>query len=129
MLTDCGTTIPPKQERGLLTAYNSIHITSNVFIDDNESGLYHDYLEWLEKLAPYDRTGYRDNVGEDNADAHLKRQIMGRGVTVAVTGGRLDFGTREQIFYGEFDGRRPNPVCRYLLRLEYLISSIPTFSQ
>lgn len=85
---------------------NSMHITSSVFINDNESGLHTDFLEWLEKLAPYSRSGYLHNVGEDNGDAHLKRQIMGREVVIAVTEGRLDFGTWEQIFYGEFDGCR-----------------------
>ena len=89
-----------------LCLVNAMHITASVFINDNESGLHRDYLEWLEKLAPYDRTGYHHNVGEDNADAHMKRQVMGRGVVVAVTGGRLDLGPWEAIFYGEFDGRR-----------------------
>jgi len=89
---------------------NSMHITSSVFINDNESGLHQDYLEWLEKLAPYSREGYRHNVGEDNGDAHLKRQIMGREVVVAITKGDLDFGPWEEIFYGEFDGRRPKRV-------------------
>ena len=93
-----------------LCLVNPMHITSSVFINDNESGLHHDFLEWLEKLAPFDRDGYRHNVGEDNADAHLKRQIMGREVTVAITNGRLDFGTWEQIFYGEFDGQRRKRV-------------------
>lgn len=93
-----------------LCLVNSMHITSSVFINDNESGLHQDYLEWLEKLAPYSRSGYRHNVGEDNGDAHLKRQIMGREVVVAVSEGRLDFGTWEQIFYGEFDGRRDKRV-------------------
>jgi len=89
-----------------LCLVNSMHITSSVFINDNEGGLHADFLEWLEKLAPYSRSGYRHNVGEDNGDAHLKRQIMGREVVIAVTDGRLDFGTWEQIFYGEFDGCR-----------------------
>lgn len=89
-----------------LCLVNSMHITSSVFINDNESGLHRDYLEWLEKLAPYSRDGYHHNVGEDNGDAHLKRQVMGREVVVAVTGGKLDLGTWEAIFYGEFDGRR-----------------------
>ena len=84
--------------------------TASVFINDNESGLHQDYMEWLEKLAPYSRSGYKHNVGEDNADAHMKRQIMGREVVVAVTNGHLDFGTWEQIFYGEFDGRRRKRV-------------------
>lgn len=91
---------------------NSMHITSSVFINDDESGLHHDFEVWLEKLAPHAPTSqYQHNrTGEDNADAHLKRQIMGREVVVAITGGRLDFGTWEQIFYGEFDGRRRKRV-------------------
>ena len=91
---------------GLLLV-NAMHITASVFINDDEPGLHHDYDAWLEKLAPHAPVSqYRHNVGEDNADAHLKRQIMGREVVVAVTLGRLDFGPWEQIFYGEFDGRR-----------------------
>ena len=93
---------------GLLLC-NAMHITSSVFINDNESGLHHDFGVWLEQLAPFnpDPDHYHHNrTGEDNADAHLKRQVMGREVVVAVTGGRLDFGTWEQIFYGEFDGLR-----------------------
>ena len=89
---------------------NAMHITASVFINDNESGLHSDYMEWLEKLAPYNKKGYRHNVGEDNADAHMKRQIMGREVTVAITEGRLDLGPWEAIFYGEFDGRRRKRV-------------------
>ena len=89
-----------------LCLVNAMHITASVFINDNESGLHSDYMEWLEKLAPYSKVDYRHNVGEDNADAHMKRQIMGREVVVAVTDGRLDLGPWEQIFYGEFDGRR-----------------------
>jgi len=86
---------------------NAMHITASVFINDDESGLHHDYDVWLEKLAPHAPVSqYRHNVGEDNADAHMKRQIMGRGVVAAVTNGKLDFGPWEQIFYGEFDGRR-----------------------
>jgi secondary thiamine-phosphate synthase enzyme len=86
---------------------NAMHITSSVFINDDESGLHHDYDVWLEKLAPHEPISmYQHNVGEDNADAHMKRQIMGREVMVAVTGGKLDFGSWEQIFYGEFDGGR-----------------------
>ena len=83
-----------------------MHITVSVFINDNESGLLHDYEEWLEGLAPHDSVGkyWHNRTGEDNADAHLKRQVMGREVVVAVTEGRLDFGPWEQIFYGEFDG-------------------------
>ena len=91
-----------------LCLVNSMHITASVYINDNESGLLEDYEEWLEKLAPHAPISrYRHNrTGEDNGDAHLKRQIMGREVVVAITNGRLDFGTWEQIFYGEFDGRR-----------------------
>src|SRR5512137_471168 len=86
---------------------NAMHITASVFINDDEGGLHHDFEKWLEGLAPHEPVSqYRHNVGEDNADAHLKRQVMGREVVVAVTGGRLDFGPWEQIFYGEFDGRR-----------------------
>ncbi len=95
---------------GLLLV-NAMHITASVFINDDESGLHHDFDVWLEKLAPekpYDQ--YRHNGFEDNADAHLKRTIMGREVVVAVTGGKLDFGPWEQIFYGEFDGRRKKRV-------------------
>jgi len=94
-----------------LCLVNAMHITASVFINDDESGLHHDYEAWLEKLAPHEPVAqYRHNVGEDNADAHMKRQIMGREVVVAVTGGKLDFGTWEQIFYGEFDGRRKKRV-------------------
>ncbi len=86
---------------------NAMHITSSVFINDDESGLHHDYDVWLEKLAPHEPISmYQHNVGEDNADAHMKRQIMGREVMVAVTDGKFDFGPWEQIFYGEFDGGR-----------------------
>jgi secondary thiamine-phosphate synthase enzyme len=90
-----------------------MHITSSVFINDDESGLHHDFGKWLEHLAPFnpDPNHYHHNrTGEDNADAHLKRQIMGREVVVAITKGRLDFGPWEQIFYGEFDGDRPKRV-------------------
>jgi secondary thiamine-phosphate synthase enzyme len=95
-----------------LVLVNAMHITASVFINDNESGLHHDYEKWLERLAPHEPTSqYRHNeTGEDNADAHLKRQVMGREVVVAITGGRLDFGPWEQIFYGEFDGRRRKRV-------------------
>jgi secondary thiamine-phosphate synthase enzyme len=94
-----------------LVLVNAMHITASVFINDDESGLHHDYEEWLEALAPHAPVSqYRHNVGEDNADAHLKRQIMGREVVVAVTEGKLDFGTWERIFYGEFDGRRKKRV-------------------
>ena len=101
------------QESGVrdgLCLVNAMHITASVFINDNESGLHRDYLEWLERLAPYSRDGYHHNVGEDNGDAHLKRQIMGREVTIAVTDGRLDLGPWEAVFYGEFDGRRKKRV-------------------
>ena len=94
-----------------LVLVNAMHITASVFINDDESGLHHDYEVWLEKLAPHAPVSqYRHNGYEDNADAHLKRQVMGREVVVAVTGGRLDFGTWEQIFYGEFDGGRKKRV-------------------
>jgi len=97
-------------KEGLLLC-NAMHITASVFINDDESGLHHDYEVWLEKLAPHAPVDqYRHNGYEDNADAHMKRQIMGREVVVAITGGRLDFGTWEQIFYGEFDGRRKKRV-------------------
>src|SRR5689334_6608413 len=95
-----------------LVLVNAMHITASVFINDDEGGLHQDYEKWLEGLAPHEPTGrYRHNdTGEDNADAHLKRQVMGREVVVAVTDGRLDFGPWEQIFYGEFDGRRRKRV-------------------
>lgn len=95
-----------------LVLVNAMHITASVFINDDEDGLHQDYDRWLEKLAPHAPVDqYRHNdTGEDNADAHLKRQIMGREVVVAVTDGRLDFGPWEQIFYGEFDGRRRKRV-------------------
>jgi len=94
-----------------LVHVNAMHITASVFINDDESGLHNDFEVWLEKLAPHEPVSqYRHNVGEDNADGHLKRQIMGREVVVAVTKGRLDFGPWEQIFYGEFDGRRKKRV-------------------
>lgn len=90
---------------------NAMHITASVFINDDEPGLHQDYDEWLERLAPHEPISkYRHNVGEDNADAHMKRQVMGREVVVAVTEGRLDLGTWERIFYGEFDGRRRKRV-------------------
>jgi secondary thiamine-phosphate synthase enzyme len=91
-----------------LVLVNAMHITASVFINDDESGLHDDYDKWLERLAPHAPTSqYRHNdTGEDNADAHMKRQIMGREVVVAITNGQLDFGPWEQIFYGEFDGRR-----------------------
>jgi secondary thiamine-phosphate synthase enzyme len=96
-----------------LVLVNAMHITASVFINDDESGLHEDYKQWLEGLAPFDASPqrYRHNrTGEDNADAHLKRQVMGREVVVAITGGRLDLGPWEQIFYGEFDGNRPKRV-------------------
>jgi secondary thiamine-phosphate synthase enzyme len=94
-----------------LVLVNAMHITASVFINDDEPGLHHDYEVWLERLAPHEPVAqYRHNVGEDNADAHMKRQIMGREVVVAVTKGSLDFGPWEQIFYGEFDGRRKKRV-------------------
>jgi secondary thiamine-phosphate synthase enzyme len=95
-----------------LVLVNAMHITASVFINDDESGLHHDYKEWLEAIAPHEPvSSYRHNdTGEDNADAHIKRQIMGREVVVAVTAGKLDFGPWEQIFYGEFDGRRKKRV-------------------
>ena len=117
--------ITPEVERALaksgiregLCLVNAMHITASVFINDDESGLHADYERWLETLAPFSagsdpsRGGYLHNrTGEDNADAHLKRQVMGREVVVAVTNGRLDFGTWERIFYGEFDGRRRKRV-------------------
>ncbi len=96
---------------------NAMHITASVFINDDESGLHQDYEEWLEKLAPHEPISqYRhNNTGEDNGDAHLKRQVMGREVVVAITGGKLDFGPWEQIFYGEFDGRRKKRVLVKIL--------------
>jgi secondary thiamine-phosphate synthase enzyme len=112
--------ITPEVDRALhesgiqegLTLVSAMHITASVFINDDESGLHQDYDQWLEKLAPHEPINqYRHNdTGEDNADAHMKRQIMGREVVVAVTNGKLDFGPWEQIFYGEFDGRRRKRV-------------------
>ncbi len=95
-----------------LCLVNAMHITASVFINDNEEGLHHDYEVWLERLAPHEPTDqYRhNNTGEDNADAHLKRQVMGREVVVAITNNKLDFGPWEQIFYGEFDGGRRKRV-------------------
>jgi secondary thiamine-phosphate synthase enzyme len=96
-----------------LCLVNAMHITASVFINDDEPGLHADYKKWLEQLAPFDPSPQRyqhNRTGEDNADAHHKRQIMGREVVVAITGGKLDFGPWEQIFYGEFDGRRPKRV-------------------
>lgn len=96
-----------------LVLCNAMHITASVFINDDEPGLHEDYKKWLEELAPFDASPQRyahNRTGEDNADAHMKRQIMGREVVVAITAGKLDFGPWEQIFYGEFDGRRPKRV-------------------
>ncbi len=94
-----------------LCLVNAMHITASVFINDNESGLHEDFMKWVEKLAPYGKDKYRHNLtGEDNGDAHLKRTIMGREVVVAITGGKLDFGPWEAIFYGEFDGKRKKRV-------------------
>jgi secondary thiamine-phosphate synthase enzyme len=95
-----------------LCLVNAMHITASVFINDNESGLLHDYEKWLEGLAPHEPTTNYDHnkTGEDNADAHLKRQVMGREVVIAITNGELDFGPWEEIFYGEFDGKRPKRV-------------------
>src|SRR5262247_1196880 len=96
-----------------LVLVNAMHITASVFINDDESGLHHDYGVWLEKLAPFNASPqvyHHNRTGEDNADAHLKRQVMGREVVVAITKGKLDFGPWEQLFYGEFDGNRPKRV-------------------
>ncbi|MGH1568688.1 MAG: secondary thiamine-phosphate synthase enzyme YjbQ [Nitrosopumilus sp.] len=100
-----------KVQEGLCLV-NAMHITASVFINDNEGGLLHDYEKWLEELAPHAPTTQYDHnkTGEDNADAHLKRQVMGREVVVAITNGELDFGPWEEIFYGEFDGKRPKRV-------------------
>ncbi|KEQ56278.1 hypothetical protein AAA799N04_01285 [Marine Group I thaumarchaeote SCGC AAA799-N04] len=100
-----------KVQEGLCLV-NAMHITASVFINDNEGGLLHDYEKWLEELAPHAPVEqYKHNdTGEDNADAHLKRQVMGREVVVAITNGELDFGPWEEIFYGEFDGKRPKRV-------------------
>ena len=113
--------ITPEVERAVaasgvregLCLVNAMHITASVFINDDEPGLHEDYARWLEQLAPFDASPERyhhNRTGEDNGDAHLKRQVMGREVVVAITNGRLDFGPWEQIFYGEFDGRRPKRV-------------------
>ena len=95
-----------------LCLVNAMHITASVFINDNESGLHHDYEKWLEELAPHEPIDHyhHNDTGEDNADAHLKRQVMGREVVVAITNGQLDFGPWETIFYGEFDGKRNKRV-------------------
>ena len=96
-----------------LCLVNAMHITASVFINDDEPGLHQDYRAWLEQIAPFDPSPecyHHNRTGEDNADAHLKRQVMGREVVIAITAGRLDFGPWEQVFYGEFDGRRPKRV-------------------
>jgi secondary thiamine-phosphate synthase enzyme len=94
-----------------LCLVNAMHITSSVFINDDESGLHKDFSVWLEKLAPYGKGAYQHNqTGEDNGDAHLKRTVMGREVVAAITRGKLDFGPWEQVFYGEFDGQRQKRV-------------------
>ena len=101
-----------------LCLVNAMHITASVFINDDEPGLHGDYKKWLEQLAPFDASPQRyahNRTGEDNADAHLKRQIMGREVVVAITKGKLDFGPWEQIFYGEFDGNRPKRVLMKII--------------
>ncbi|MCV0366667.1 MAG: secondary thiamine-phosphate synthase enzyme YjbQ [Nitrosopumilus sp.] len=103
--------VKSKVKEGLCLV-NAMHITASVFINDNEGGLLHDYEKWLEGLAPHEPTNQYDHnkTGEDNADAHLKRQVMGREVVIAITNGELDFGPWEEIFYGEFDGKRPKRV-------------------
>jgi secondary thiamine-phosphate synthase enzyme len=103
--------VKSKVKEGLCLV-NAMHITASVFINDNEDGLLHDYEKWLEGLAPHEPTNQYDHnkTGEDNADAHLKRQVMGREVVIAITNGKLDFGPWEEIFYGEFDGKRPKRV-------------------
>ena len=110
--SDVDTVLRESGIREGLCLVNAMHITASVFINDDESGLHQDYERWLEQLAPHEPTSrYTHNLtGEDNGDAHLKRQVMGREVVVAVTDGRLDFGPWEQIFYGEFDGRRRKRV-------------------
>jgi secondary thiamine-phosphate synthase enzyme len=111
--SECQTAVQKSGVREGLLLCNAMHITASVFINDNETGLHEDYKKWLEQLAPFDPSPQRyahNRTGEDNADAHLKRQIMGREVVVAITKGKLDFGPWEQIFYGEFDGRRDKRV-------------------
>jgi len=101
-----------------LCLVNAMHITASVFINDDEAGLHKDYAAWLERLAPFNadpKVYHHNKTGEDNADAHMKRQVMGREVVVAITNGRLDFGPWEQIFYGEFDGRRRKRVLVKLI--------------
>ena len=110
--TDVSKLVTKSKVQEGLCLVNAMHITASVFINDNEGGLLHDYEKWLEGLAPHAPTTQYDHnkTGEDNADAHLKRQIMGREVVVAITNGKLDFGPWEEIFYGEFDGKRPKRV-------------------
>ncbi len=110
--TDVSKLVTKSKVQEGLCLVNAMHITASVFINDNEGGLLHDYEKWLEGLAPHAPTTQYDHnkTGEDNADAHLKRQVMGREVVVAITKGKLDFGPWEEIFYGEFDGKRPKRV-------------------
>ena len=110
--TDVSKLVTKSKVQEGLCLVNAMHITASVFINDNEGGLLHDYEKWLEGLAPHAPTTQYDHnkTGEDNADAHLKRQVMGREVVVAITNGKLDFGLWEEIFYGEFDGKRPKRV-------------------
>ena len=110
--SDVGKLVTKSKVQEGLCLVNAMHITASVFINDNEGGLLHDYEKWLEGLAPHAPTTQYDHnkTGEDNADAHLKRQVMGREVVVAITNGKLDFGPWEEIFYGEFDGKRPKRV-------------------
>ena len=109
---DVDTCLKESGVREGLCLVNAMHITASVFINDDEGGLHQDYARWLEELAPHEPVSryLHNRTGEDNGDAHLKRQVMGREVVVAVTGGKLDFGPWEQIFYGEFDGRRKKRV-------------------
>jgi len=109
---DVESCLPESGVREGLCLVNAMHITASVFINDDEGGLHRDYAKWLERLAPHEPVSQylHNRTGEDNGDAHLKRQVMGREVVVAVTGGKLDFGPWEQIFYGEFDGRRRKRV-------------------
>ncbi len=109
---EVGACVEESKVRDGFVLVNAMHITASVFINDDEAGLHQDYEVWLERLAPHEPVSqYRHNdTGEDNGDAHLKRQVMGREVVVAITAGRLDFGPWEQIFYGEFDGRRKKRV-------------------
>jgi secondary thiamine-phosphate synthase enzyme len=108
---DCEQALAESGVQEGLMLVNAMHITASVFINDDEPGLHQDYDKWLERLAPHEPVAqYAHNTFEDNADAHMKRQVMGREVVVAVTEGRLDFGTWERIFYGEFDGRRKKRV-------------------